>query len=113
MLTSLGTQEEVISIVRFNTDTQQFETCDFEGQQSFPIIGGGGYILWMKKEKEVVFSGEASPLPINLTAGFNLIGQPATAKDLTTFHFLKALGEDKVSSIHRFNTSTGVIAVNK
>jgi len=107
LLNSLFTSEEVENIARFNTTTQRFEFCDFESDNDFAIVAGEGYIVRMKRDKVVVFSGSSTSPILNLTTGLNLVGQPAAPDDLTAFKLLEKLGDDVVTSIQRFNTATG------
>jgi hypothetical protein len=60
LLNSLFTPDEVESIARFNTTTQRFELCDFESDNDFAIVDGEGYIVQMKQDKVVVFSGSST-----------------------------------------------------
>jgi uncharacterized repeat protein (TIGR01451 family) len=103
-LASLGSAEEVESISRFNAQTQRHETCYHGGGDEFIIEAGAVYMVKMKVEKAVTFSGERVCSPIAIYPGLNLVSHPEPPPGLTCFGLLDALGGDLVSVIQRLDS---------
>jgi hypothetical protein len=108
LLNGLNASGQFGSVSRFNRETQTYETCDLTGGNNFPIVAGEGYVVRMESGEGLSLWGEVvCPASLELFAGLNLIGHPTPPEDLSCYDLLDAFGESVISSIQRFNTTTG------
>ena len=71
------------------------------------MLAGAGYMLQMRTAKAVRLASNAICQPVALSPGVNLLGLPAPPPGLTCFGVLSALGAQSVTSMQRFNTTSG------
>jgi hypothetical protein len=107
LLSDLAMPEAITGLERYNPATSQFERCDMPGGTDFPIEVGEAYVLRLKTDKILTFSGRVACTTFALTPGINLVGHRAPPASLNCFSLLQAFGADKVSTIQRFNSTTG------
>jgi len=72
---------------------------------NFPIVAGEGIIIYVKEDMEIEISRNNCP-EFSLNAGINWASTTCLL-DYTAFSMLQAIGNDKVSSIQRFNPGDG------
>ncbi len=103
---------KVEKVSRYNRDRGVFEVAVFNpdgttGGDNFPIVPGEGLDLSLREDMDIEISQNRCPL-FDLKTGFNLVSTPCDTGDMTSFLFLRAIGDVTVIlNIQRFNPVTG------
>ena len=112
LLADLGTEAEIEKIQRYNATTGEFETARYDSGvpagTAFAILPGEGYIVSMRVDKSVAFSGQVTCPDINLAPGINIVSLPCIPPGYSSHDLLTYLGfPEEIASIQRFNRLTG------
>ena len=95
------------SIQRLDSASQGYHLCD-ASDNNFLLEPGEGYIINSSAAIEFSLTGEPMCALLHLDPGINLIGIPFPQVRMKCFDLLLALGTpNDVSSLQRFNTTTG------
>jgi len=116
---ALGTETEVEKIQRYDPDSQTYKTTTYDSNGTpdgdvFDIVSGEGYLVYMKMNKLVSFSGAKINPAISCKKGLNIISIPSPTPpycsyELLSYELLSYLGpQEEITSIQRFNRGMGV-----
>ncbi len=108
----VGDQSEIESIYQLDRaiQTLKFVKYNASGEpegEDFEIVNGEGLIIYSKVEKDVDLYFTKDCPGIDLLEGVNIVGIFCASPDMTAFQLLINLGSANVSSIQRFNPTTG------
>jgi hypothetical protein len=96
VLAALGGPDEVAAVDRYVPRTGRFERAHHvDGAASgvdFPVRGGEGYVLYMRRAQLAGFAGGSDCPAVDLAAGLNLIGVPCRPPGYGAFALLADLG---------------------
>ena len=107
-IADLGDSQSVEKVMVFDKLDDSFVTM-VPGEIDNPdynLEGGEALIVHALADREVLF-GEKICEPVDLQAGFNLVGLTCAPYGYTARQFLQELGADKVASIQRYDTEQG------
>jgi len=114
LVNALRTETEVVKIQRYDPDSQTYKTttCDSNGTPGgdiFDIVSGEGYLVYMKMDKSVSFSGAIINPAISCKKGLNIISIPNPPSQYCSYELLSYLGtQEEITSIQRFNRGMGI-----
>jgi protocatechuate 3,4-dioxygenase beta subunit len=113
LLDALGGAAEVASVDRYVPASGTFERAQYvDGLVSgidFPITRTAGYVVHMRHERVVGFSGSTDCPALDLAAGLNLIGVPCRPPGYGGFALLEDLGGPaEVERVVRLDPDQGV-----
>lgn len=108
LINTLGADQQVDRISRFNTTTQQFESCEASGGLDFPIVSGEAYIVRIEGASNPTYSQDPVCPTVPLNPGINLFGYPGFGVTPSCFRILREAGPLALSAIQRFNQDSGV-----
>jgi hypothetical protein len=101
-----GFDGAIRSISRLNPATGAFDLCDADGGD-FAIVAGEGVLIESGAAPSQVWPWTPTCPQRTLSLGQQLVGHPATPRDLTCFAWIEAQAPGLVSAIQRLDTRTG------
>lgn len=96
----------IVSIARIDPTSGLFQRCGAGGGNDFPILAGEGYVIEADLDLKQVWPWEATCPTRALTPGVQLVGHPATPRNLTCFVWIEAQEPGLVSAIQGFSRRT-------
>lgn len=103
-----GDSSEIEKVIVYDGTNRSYVTLvpGDSSNPSFELQGGEGLIVYASVQKQIGFT-TLHCSRLHLQSGFNLIGIACPPENYSAFELLTDIGRENISSIQRYNTSTG------
>jgi hypothetical protein len=104
----IGDSDEIEKVMALDPQTGSYVTLKpgETDNESFPLSGNEGLIVYAKTEKQIIFDAIAEA-PLNLEVGANLICLDPFSSPYTAYQLLSDFSSEGVVSIQRYSPESG------